>query len=172
MDDTDIILQVYRDNNFDERIKSFLTHGGTASMAARKAEGIIGRIVKKGRHNGFKVGRQTRNGELRIKNCIKYDLGNGYRMVCIKRDTRFIFLYIGTHDECSRWLERNKDLQYDVNNATYVQTPSVETPPSILRKEPDAADLYEENLLKQLDDTTLRKIFSGICERGIDTGTL
>lgn len=160
-----MILSVHRDKRFDERIKEFYTYGGTALLAAKKAEEIISRIVEEGRKNGFKFGRRTRNGELRIKNCIKYDLGNGYRLICLRREYHFIVLYIGTHDDCSRWLERNKDLTYDLDNASceYIATKEVALPFS--PKEADPADTYEEELLQKVNDRILRKIFCGICER-------
>jgi hypothetical protein len=163
-----MILSVHRDKHFDEKIKSFRNQGGTALLAARKADEIISRIVEEGRNSGFKFGRRTRNGELRIKNCLKFDLGNGYRLICLRRECRFIVLYIGTHDDCSRWLERNKDITYDLDNASceHIVTKEVALPAS--PKKADPADTYEEELLKQADDKILRKIFCGLCERDVN----
>jgi len=163
-----MIFTVHRDKNFDEKIQKYLAHGGTALLAARKAEEIIGRIVHDGRNSGFKFGRHTRNGELRIKNCIKYDLGNGYRLICLKREYHLIVLHIGTHDECSRWIERNKDITYDLDNASceHIATKEVASPAS--PKEADPADMYEEELLKKADDKVLRNIFCGISARDED----
>ena len=136
-------------------------------MAARKAEDIIDRIVQNGKNNGYKVGRQTRNGELRIRNCIKYDLGNGYRMVCLMRENRFTVVYIGTHDECSRWIEQNKGLTYSSYDASAVKIDANEDLRQVLSKERDPSDIYEEELLKKIDDETLRTIFCGICGKDI-----
>jgi hypothetical protein len=160
-----MIISVHRDKNFDEKIKEFLAHGGTALLAARKAEEIISRIVSDGRNSSFKFGRRTRNGELRIKNCIKYDLGNGYRLICLMREYHLIVLHIGTHDECSRWLERNKDLTYDLDNASckHIATKEVASPSSKIEEDP--AITYEKELMTNLDDRMLRKIFCGICAR-------
>ncbi len=160
-----MILQVLRDKVFDERMRDYLNHGGPALSAARRANEIIGKIVRGGRTGGVKFGRRTRNGEMRIRNCIKYDLGNGYRMVCLRRDTRFVALFIGTHDECSRWLERNRDLAYEWSTAPHECRETAQAPVRPLRKERDPAEIYEEDLLRSLDDTTLRKIFCGICGR-------
>jgi hypothetical protein len=160
-----MIISVHRDKIFEEKIKEFLAHGGTALLAARKAEEIIGRIIHNGRQIGLGVGRRTRNGELRIKNCVKYDLGNGYRLICLKRECCFIALYIGTHDECSRWLQRNKDLAYDLDNASceHIATKEVASPSSKIEEDPVIT--YEKELMTNLDDRMLRKIFCGICAR-------
>ena len=75
--------------------------------------------------------------------------------------------YIGTHDECTRWLERNKGLEYDINTAgegpQLAKQISLEVEPQI--KKVDPADEYEEKLISRIDDRMLRKIFSGLCVR-------
>jgi len=160
-----VILKVHRDKEFDQRIQEYLSHGGPASLAARKACAILEKIVRRGGSEGIKFGRFTGKGEMRIKNCIKYDLGNGYRMICLRREDRFAALYIGTHDECSRWLDRNRDLDYDWSTSPYECIQVGKAPSSTREEGKDAADLYEEKLLEQLDDKILRKIFCGLCRR-------
>lgn len=60
-------------------------------------------------------GRLTRNGEPRIKNCFKYDLTGGHRLVTVQiRDTAFL-LFVGTHAEADRWLENNHGLEPVIN---------------------------------------------------------
>lgn len=50
----------------------------------------------------------TKYGEYRIRKCVKYDLGCGYRMITIWRNHDIFVSYVGTHDECDRWLENNR----------------------------------------------------------------
>ena len=57
------------------------------------------------------TGKRTKYGEKRIKNCQKYDLGSGYRMIVIQRGSKLFITFLGTHDECQRWLARNSKLK-------------------------------------------------------------
>lgn len=50
----------------------------------------------------------TRNGEDRIKGCRKVDLGGGYRLGTLKQGKDLYLLFVGTHDECGRWVENNR----------------------------------------------------------------
>ena len=49
----------------------------------------------------------TNNGETRIRSCVKYSLGDGYRLVTVKRDLIIWLLYVGNHDDTDRWITRN-----------------------------------------------------------------
>ncbi len=49
----------------------------------------------------------TRYGEKRLKYCRKIDLGCGYRLIILQKDSTLIIPFLGTHDETQRWLETN-----------------------------------------------------------------
>jgi len=85
----------------------------------------------------------------------------------MRKAYHLILLYIGTHDECTRWLERNKGLEYDLNNAgeNPLFTKQISLEAEQQTKKVDPADEYEERLKSRIDDRMLRKIFSGICVR-------
>ena len=51
--------------------------------------------------------RVTNHGETRIKHCVKYDLGQGYRLVTIKHKGIISLEYVGNHDDTDKWLDRN-----------------------------------------------------------------
>ena len=78
----------------------------------------------------------------------------------------FFSSYIGTHDECHRWLERNKGLRYEMDDSYQDVLITREIPePSVPVKEIDPAEEYEDQLLQKIDDKMLRKIFCGLCEQ-------
>lgn len=162
-----MICYVHRDLRFEKYLNTLRERGGAALSAAKKAEEIVHKILVKGRDNSLKVGKLTRKGELRIRYGIKYDLGNGYRLVCAKKGPHLILLYIGTHDDCSRWLERNKGLQCEIDNngnnmMVTRKVASSDYNPTVTI---DSADEYEEQLMKRLDDKILRNIFCGLVEK-------
>jgi hypothetical protein len=80
-----MICSIYRDPRFDGCLEMLRERGGAALIAVEKAEELMSRIILKGREYSVNVGKQTRNGEFRIKRCIKYELGSGYRLVCVKK---------------------------------------------------------------------------------------
>ncbi|MGB9716609.1 MAG: hypothetical protein ACPL1G_09430 [Thermodesulfovibrionales bacterium] len=165
-----MILNVYRDPKFIENLETLRTQGGKSLAIAKKADRLIKRILTK-RVNGFpEVGKLTRKGELRIKHCKKYDLGDGYRLITLEEGNQIIFLYIGSHDQCNRWLERNKGLEYKIDEIKDVEVITTETNGdkaefmfSDYIKEKTFADEYEEQLMSRIDDRILRKIFWGLC---------
>jgi hypothetical protein len=162
-----MICYIHRDSRFEKHLGALRERGGTALSAVKKAEEIINRILAKGRENSLKVGKLTRKGELRIKSGIKFDLGNGYRLVCAKKGPHLTLLFIGTHDDCSRWLERNKGLQYDIEDSgdNMIVTRKVvsrDFEPTMMI---DPTEEYEKQLMKRIDDKVLRNIFCGLVDK-------
>ncbi len=134
-------------------------------MAARKADAIIDKLLFEGRNNSNEIGKVTRHGELRIKKCIKYDLGSGYRLVCVKQGYQLVLLYVGTHDDCDRWLNSNRGIHPLIDKESHkissVQEIVSEVP--LPQEEPEPEIDYDELLLGQLDDRSLRWVFRGLC---------
>ena len=108
----------------------------------------------------------TKHGELRIKGVIKYDLGRGYRLVALKQDDRFFLLYVGSHDDCHRWIENNRELSIEQFRQRCAVLPiqiaglddpmNDETVQMILDDEDDPLDRASEQ--------DLRRIFCGLVE--------
>ena len=162
-----MIHYIYQDPGFEKCLTTLRERGGAALFAAKKAEDIIQKIVMKGRVHSCNVGKLTKKGELRIKYGIKYDLGGGYRLVCAKKGPYLMLLYIGTHDDCGRWLERHKGLQYEIddNSDNKLETQKVPLVDFESTMTTDPADEYEEQLMKRIDDKVLRNIFCGLIEK-------
>ena len=159
-----MILSVSINPKLRKRLTELRKQGGASSFAAKKADDLINRLLLRGRDCSHEIGRLTKNGELRIRQCKKYDLGNGFRLICLRQGHHFIFLTIGTHEECHRWLERNKGLRYEMDESHQYVFITKEVPePSVPVKAIDPADAYEDQLLQKIDDKMLRKIFCGLC---------
>ncbi len=138
-------------------------------MVAGKADAfnrvLTGRTSGQGRDRF----RFTRKGEYRIKNCRKVDLGCGYRIVCIQKDHRLVLLFIGTHDDCFRWIERHRTAEYDLDGvpeeawtAVIADRPAERPRRELEHDEECLAEEYEESLMDKIDDGVLRKVFAGI----------
>ena len=159
-----MIRFVHRYAKFNKRLNALHKEGGKASIAAKNAEAIVEKFVSEGHYNPKGIGRLTKHGEQRIKNCLKYGLGNSYRLVCIKEGYHLIFLYIGTHDECDRWLNANRGLKRVImeNNKSSIIEEFLPGDP-VHQKEPEPEiDEYEELLMEKIDEKVLRRIFRGL----------
>jgi putative component of toxin-antitoxin plasmid stabilization module len=160
---------IIRDEKFEEILETLRREGGKSAIVARKAEEVIGRIRSLEAYDLAAARRMTRWGEYRIKKCFKYDLADGYRMVCQRQGNVLVLLYVGTHEECFRWIERNKGYQYDFDDDNgedaFADEGADDMPPEffILQEERQWSEAYEEELMKKIDEATLRLIFSGLC---------
>jgi putative component of toxin-antitoxin plasmid stabilization module len=164
-------LSVHRTQTFDRSLDELRRKGGIASVVAKKADVLISRIMRaeeKGVREQFRL---TRNGEYRIKYCRKYDLGSGYRLVFLQRGPYLVLLYAGSHDECFRWIERNKGLSYETEDTIHAIQVICNAPrkdDSVLSgvlEEESFVDEYETALMSRIDDNILRKIFSGLTKQ-------
>jgi len=159
---------VHRTATFDRKLEDLRATGGFASVAAGKADQLICLITNEKSDKLREKFRFTRYGEHRIKRCQKYNLGCGYRLVFIRKGCHMVLLYIGSHDDCSRWLQRNNRMVYELegaNNSTEFSTTSCieySSVPGNELAEERRTDEYEEQLMRRIDDKTLRRIFSGL----------
>lgn len=167
-DDTGKNPLVHRTASFNRSLEELRRKGGAASVAANKTDEIL-RLMTQAKEKGDREQfRLTWNGESRIKYCKKYDLGEGYRLVLIHRGRHRVLLYVGSHDDCFRWIERNSRMKFKIDKSTPAMRVRCDTSAkndSIkddgLEEEP-AVDEYEAALMSRIDDRILRKIFSGL----------
>jgi hypothetical protein len=106
----------------------------------------------------------TKYGEKRIRNCRKYDLGYGYRLITLLRGKTVFIPFLGSHDECQRWLENNKRIKkitagkgitFPISEKNSTKCNSSYDPPE---------DYYEDEISMDLNEQDLRIVFSGLVE--------
>lgn len=136
--------------------------GKKAALAAARAGEIIARL-RSGGVIPDRVGTVTKHGELRIKGVMKYDLGSGYRLVTFKHGNRLFLLYVGTHDDCHRWIENNRELTVRQIQERCIMLPigEKEDDPAAV---PDEAVFEEEDFdpLASVSERDLRQVFCGL----------
>ena len=100
--DNDIVAT----KEFHQRVSSLYKLGGRNRNIFAKVQSLLGGIKEEGEKafNQFSV---TNHGESRIKSCVKYDLGQGFRLVTVKRDRIIWMLYVGDHEDTDKWITRN-----------------------------------------------------------------
>jgi len=138
-----------------------------AELAALKCETILDDIKLFGCQAKAVAGKRTRNGEQRIRNCVKYDLGRGYRLITIRRGCHLLVPFAGTHDEVDQWIERHRHDDF-APDETGFRCEKMEVLDSVGQddsmdggSDAQETDTYEEALLKRLDEASLKAVFQG-----------
>ena len=158
-------IYIHREASFKKSLETLARGDKTATLAAERAEEIMIRLASGDSQAIEVVSRRTKHGELRIDGCRKYSLGGGYRLVCVKRESRLVATYVGNHDDCNRWIENNRGfeiirpLEYDVQPPSENIKPDKPSKWEAVESEPD----YDDILMEQIDEKILRHIFTGIC---------
>ncbi|MDG4477073.1 hypothetical protein [Thiovibrio frasassiensis] len=159
-----VCLEIHQTRKFAKRLVAMAKAGKNERIVAARAERIIADLQRDPLHEEAEC-KRTRHGELRLNDCRKYDLSCGFRLIGLKRERRLIFTYIGSHDDCQRWIENNRDYQDEIDSEP-VPLRAAETPgpEAALSTSEVERDEYEEELLARLDERLLREIFAGLCK--------
>lgn len=157
-----MIERMHLDPKLEKYLATLRKGSRRAGLAADRVETII-MEVERGKLPPEEMCAFTRNGEARIKGCRKYNLGAGYRLVTLKQGNDLYLLFVGTHDECSRWIENNREhlpLEMITGRCRTVvrsRPKQTVTSPSTPRDtEP------EEDWISPVTDRDLRIVFHGI----------
>lgn len=163
---------VYVHTKVEKELLRLKEQENTPAFAAKKAEQVINALVK-----GIKpsqAGKLSRNGDARIRKCLKYDLGKGYRLICIKERKAIYVLYTGSHDSCNTWLDKNRNLKikgFMAHMNPYRHSPSphriVSHNPTKDQKVDNGKSMeldYDEILMEKITQKDLREIFQGFVQ--------
>ena len=157
-----MIKHIHLDPKIDKSLELLRRSGKKAALAANRAEEIILRLQHE-RVIPDRIGTVTKHGEQRIKGVMKYDLGSGYRLVTFKHRHRLFLLYVGTHDDCHRWIENNRELTVDQiqDRCHEISICSAETRPGELAEE-GVAEEEDVDPLSTATERDLRRLFYGL----------
>lgn len=158
---------IHREKRFDKELDLLRHQGEKAAIAAKRAEEILAKLTLKGWTDLKHVAKLADHGEHRLDGCIKYDIGGGFRLVCFKRGEHLYFSYIGTHDDCHRWLNQSKNRPYLVGKREALTTVVEKRKPekTQIQEIKQQAEDYDDRLMAQINDEILRKVFSGLVRR-------
>ncbi|MFH0784231.1 MAG: hypothetical protein V2B20_20065 [Pseudomonadota bacterium] len=154
--------------SIEKYLRGLRKSGKKAELAVRKCEAIINDIRVFGCQHETVSGKRTRNGEFRIKNCIKYDLGAGYRLVTIKLDSHLFITFVGSHDETDQWIEHHRYDTFAPDNLLYRSEETVIQPDKSQTADPEGThenivnDEYKNELTAKLNESQLKSIFQGL----------
>ena len=91
---------------FHEKVSELYRLGGNGRRIFKNVQSLLGGIKEEGA-GAFRNFKTTNHGESRIKSCIKYDLGAGFRLVTVNTEKMIWLLFVGNHDAADKWLDNN-----------------------------------------------------------------
>lgn len=147
------------------QLKALSRSNGRGCAAAKRAERFIYALAGGQLSNAELLAKRTKNGELRLDNCWKFDLGSGYRLISLREKEALYFTFVGTHDSCDRWLDkrRTEKVNFDPAQSKLISANSKEPPGQELPAELLTAEAeYEAYIASKLDEKTLRYLFRGL----------
>ena len=159
---------MHREPQLQKCLNKLRKAGGRAALAAERIEAIIATLASSDGIRPGQVNKLTRHGEARIDKCKKFDLVGGYLLVYVKEEDHYFFLFAGTHDDCHRWLNNNRNLKPEINgaNTALIASPTAEVKTSSAHGVTEYAEYdsdYDDILMKNIDEKMLRRIFRGLC---------
>ena len=158
-------MEFYGYKDLMNSIAYLYQQGGIFQNIANKAYAIAGKIQVASQQNidPFRGLHFTNHGESRIEHCWKYDLGHGCRLITICDNGIHVLCYVGDHDSCDKWLDRNRGLRLTVDKKKQV------VPMFVSRNINDEAlristetDLSLDYLCKRISGRHLDKIWQNI----------
>jgi len=159
-----IALEIHQTRRFAKRLIFMAKAGKNERIVTERARQIIAQLQANPLHEEAEC-KRTRHGELRLNDCRKYDLSCGFRLIALKRNQFLIFTYIGSHDDCQRWIDNNR-YYLDLVDSEPIPPTSLDesaNPPAFVQNE-DEQDEYEEQLMSAIDEQTLRTVFCALCK--------
>lgn len=165
-----MIRFIHRERRFEKELEALWKRGEKGETAAQKAEELIAALTRNGPPDLKKVWKLTGWGEKRIEGGLKYDLGEGYRAICFRRGETLFISYVGDHDKCQKYLDhfsgRHNWVAKENGTTILVRSAGPSEGPEIAASDADLDNEFDDFLLDQLDDKTLRKVFSGLIKNG------
>lgn len=161
-----MIRFIHRERRFEKELEALWQRGEKGMAAAQKAGELLEALTRNGPPDLKRIWKLTGWGEKRIEGCIKYDLGEGFRVICFRREETLFISYVGDHDECQKYLDhysgRHNWVAKENGTTLGVQVAETSADPEAAPPDADFDQDYDDLLMEQIDEKVLRKIFKGL----------
>ncbi len=158
--------RVYISLKTQRRLDQMAGQTNAPAVAAERARQIIDSFIRGQVPVPAGAGLMRYRKDNRVKNSLKFNLGQGYRLICIREKKEIYAMFVGDHDSSDAWLDHfTRKRPHRTEQAMEVF--SVETPGAAPARpsEPEAAacpDLMPEPIPQEI----LRQVFRGLCTPG------
>jgi hypothetical protein len=149
------------------QLEKLSTSSKKSELAVLKCRQLLSDMREYGLQHERVLTKRTRKGEQRIKNCTKYNMGGGYRLVTVMVDNHLFGTFFGSHDETDLWFDRHKTDDFLPEDPSYIWERiklcgNTVNNSSLIRAGLVEIDIYEAQLEARLNETILLSIFQGL----------
>lgn len=144
--------------DFVRSMQRAMAQGGQNRKRRDKVKIVLGSLEDPDPFTTLQV---TNHGERRIRHCVKYDLGDGWRLVTQQNSRQCIFLFMGDHDDVDKWLDGHKGDRIVVDGGT-LRTVSGGHAPSPAASGDRRVSLDAGAFLDHFTDDTVDFILDGV----------
>lgn len=149
-------MKYNQDRDLLPSLRALYKRGGPYQKAAKTVEMVIGRIAS-GCQDPFEGIALTKHGENRVPKCRKYDLAGFCRLLTVVDDAFCYLLYAGSHDDCEKWLERNRGF-----------APVVDTKGRLIKATKSDDNLDPKTRVQGSSDYSYGKLYKKLAEADFD----
>jgi hypothetical protein len=151
----------------ERQLEKLSTSRKKSELAVLKCRQLLSDMREYGLQHERVRTKRTRKGEQRIKNCTKYNMGGGYRLVTVMVDNHLFGTFFGSHDETDLWFDRHKTDDFLPEDPSYIWericlSCNLVNNTSLIGAELVEIDIYEAQLEARLNETILLSIFQGL----------
>lgn len=141
--------------------------GNAPKVAAQRARQVIDALTQGEIPTGS--GLMRARNDRRVKNSLKFNLGQGFRLICIREKHQIYVMFAGDHDSSDAWLTHYTRKRPHLNeldmDAMDVGVMDAEDPEDAHRQ-PAPKQPGEEARTEEIPQAVLRQVFKGICTAG------
>jgi hypothetical protein len=165
-----MIRFLHLEKRFEKELGALRSKGEKEILAARKADLLLKTLAQNGPPDLKRIWKLTGWGEKRIEGCIKYDLGEGFRLICFRRGETLFVSFIGEHEACQKYLDhhcgRHNWVAKENGTTVLVRGENMSEEPEVALSDAVIEQDYEDLLMGQIDEKMLRTIFKGLVKNG------
>lgn len=156
--------QVHIYPKLERQLATLERQGTTRFIAAQRARRIIDALVRG--ETPASAGLLKRKTDKRVKNCLKFDLGSGFRLICVSEGDIVYVLFVGDHDSSDNWLDNySKKKPHKTELAMHTYTVDKRCAQRCAKRSeiPDfMEDVLEGAGFPQVSQEELRRVFKGL----------
>ena len=155
--------EVHLHPKLERQITAMESRANAPSIAAGRARKIIEAMIEG--QTSQASGLFRARSDARVKNSWKYDLGAGYRLICIRTKQIIYIMHVGDHESCDVWLNKHskkKPQNTEIKMTAFTIRDTSKPFDFQTVRSPDREPDFDDQHLPHIPQEYLRKVFCGL----------
>ncbi len=157
--------QVHVYPKLERQLLALKRRSNAPAIAAERARQVIALLIRG--KNPTSAGLMRPRTDKRLKNSLKFDLGSGFRLICIREKRIIYVMFAGDHDSTDAWLDHHLSGKPHKTTLPMKIFPIDRSCPAKAVKNQTKASSksspFEKPGPEEISQENLRRVFSGLC---------